>query len=232
MSAGRADNPSELVIVGIPVRHIQRVLAGVVIGLFVLSTIGRVLKFAVYWDYAYSFVETFWLDAEFGVPRVFATGLLVLVAFTAAANAVIARNRSDLAWKPWLAIAAIFALASVEKIAGLHDRYGDRAYGFIEETGPAKIAALLAATVLLAGVAVWLGRFTVALPRVVRSKILLACAVFVIASVGLELLGSEVENVNDTPAIIRYFVCASLEETLEMIGTLVFLDAFLIVLGK
>ncbi len=220
---------SPITLAGMPVAGIQRVLAGVVIALFLLSSVGRILKFAVYWDFAYTFVESFWLDAEFGVPRFFATGLLFIVALAAGANGLVALRRNDAHWKQWAVASVAFALAGVEKIAGLHDRYGAMVYRFVEDNAIGRAAALLSVAVGL-GIAAWLARFVAGLPIPVRRRIAAACAIFAVASIGLEWLGSEVTDVHDTSAIIRYFVCASLEEILEMIGTLVFLNAFLFVL--
>ena len=217
---------------GIPLDSIQRVLAGVVVGLFCLSTTGRILKFAVYWDFAYTFVESFWLDARFGIPRVFAAVMLAIVALVASMIAVASRQRGRSSWMPWCAIAALFVLASVEKVAGFHGQYGERLVELIRAGEPTAWAIVLTGSALFVAAALWLGRFAGTLPPKVWKRILLASGLLLVASVGLELVASEVKDVNDTAAIIRYFVFASLEETLEMVSTLLFMNAFLLVLGE
>jgi hypothetical protein len=218
------------VIAGMPVESVQRVLAGVVIGLFVVSTVGRVLKFAVYWDFAYTFVESFWLDAQLGIPRIFAAALLAVVAVIASMNAVAARQRGR-SWMPWCVIAGLFVFACVEKVSGFHGRYGDRFSELLRSGDPAAWVAVVAGLATLVVLAVWLGRFARTLPVKAWKRILLASGLLLVASVVLELAASKVTDVNDTAAIIRYFIFASLEETLEMVSTLVFMSAFLLVLG-
>lgn len=149
------------------------------------------------------------LSYEGNVPTWVATTLLFASALTAASIA-----RDALAFRRhWWGVAAVFAYASLDETAQLHEHLG----GLVSAGGVLYFDWIIPATVLLLGMALIFWPFVRALAPPTRRRLIVAGAIYLGGAVAMELpLGWWTDRAgSDT---MGYALIDWVEETLELAG--------------
>jgi hypothetical protein len=149
---------------------------------------------------------------------------LVAAALAGASAAQPARER-----RGWTGLAGLFALASFDEVAGVHESLVDLVRSGVALPGFLYYAAwVLPALAVVAAFVVWQWRFFRGLPRWLRVRIVAAAAVYVGAAAGLEIGESALLSARGgrewTPLLQ---VVVGIEEGLEMAAAAVMLLALL-----
>lgn len=152
-------------------------------------------------------------------------GLLWLIARGAAQN-----GRSFVRHWGWLAV--IFAYLSVDEAVSIHELsvkpmqrlLGGHGVGFLY------YAWVVPGAVIVLGVGLVYLRFLLHLPVVVRNRVIAAGLLYVGGALGMEMVGSYYADTIGAGSI-RYALAALIEETMEMLGVVVFIHALLLHLG-
>lgn len=146
------------------------------------------------------------------------TFLLAAVAATAAAFGSAARRA------PWLVLAAVLALVSLDEASGLHDPISANAEAQLRSGGLRAVAVVVIALALGAAVA-W---FVLRLAPPVRWRVAGALGLVVLAAVAIDAAGPDL--VEDPAARLKpgYVARASLEEVLELGAAVLALDGMLV----
>jgi len=161
------------------------------------------------------------LSYEGNVPTWLAASLLLGGALAAAAIA-----RTEPVWRRhWWGVAAVFAYASLDETAELHENLG----GIVDPSGDLGGVLyfdwIIPAIAILGALALVFLPFVRALRPATRNRLVLAGVIFVGGAVGMELpLGWVTERAG--PDSLAYALVDWVEETLELAGAALALHAF------
>jgi len=166
------------------------------------------------------------LNAEANLPTWFSSSLLLLCALLLGLVAAVRRRLADPLARHWLAAAVIFALLSLDEAAAIHElsvkplRAALGASGALHFTWVVP-GALFAFAFALANV-----RFLRSLPARTRRAFLLAGALYLAGTLGMEMVGG-VYHASRQALSPAYRAVVVVEEVLEMLGLVLFAWAIL-----
>lgn len=173
-----------------------------------------------------NFPRQFDLNGEGNLAAWYYSFLLLCCALVSLGLTLAARaGRSPLV-RRWGMLSTLFLLMAVDETAQLHDMAtGPLRNGLGLDYGILYFAWLIPAAAILLGCAVYLAPLARALPPAIRRRLLGAAALYLGGAVGGEMLGGFA--VADGRTSPRYLLVMTLEETLELAGTLLLLATLL-----
>jgi hypothetical protein len=161
------------------------------------------------------------LDAEANLPTFFAFSLLafcaVLLALIAA-RAFLARHEFRF---HWALLGGLFLLVAFDEAAGLHERLNAPVRAALDVSGALYFAWVIPFGSLVALLALSYLRFLRDLPAPFGRLFVLSGVLYVTGALGAEMLGSAYHQVNGNRTL-TYQLITIVEETLEMLGIVVF----------
>lgn len=181
--------------------------------LILLSDNPRVISVSTYFHF----------DMEKNIPSIFsgfilasASGFLFLVGSL--------HKKEKSSYLPWMSLAVIFLFLSFDEIASVHEQLITPVQLALDTTGlfffawiiPYGIATLLLGLAYL--------KFVIQLPKTTRLLFILSGALFVTGAVGFEMISgrhAEMYAGHNLP----YVMMTTIEESLEMLGIIIFLYA-------
>jgi hypothetical protein len=166
------------------------------------------------------------LDAEASLPAWFSSGLMLICALALLAIALQVSGRGWLKALPWFLLTAAFFVLSLDEIATLHEGLSAALSARIDNTGLFYFAWTLPALVAcLAGLACFVP-FILSFKGFDRALLIGSAVVFLSGAVGMEMLGGAEAEASGI-ATLHYRLLATLEESLEFVGLLIFLTFLL-----
>jgi hypothetical protein len=223
-----------------PVAALVLAVRPVIVTLFVTTAVLLVLHVVtrvVYWaglgtpiPIALLF-ERFNADAETSVPTWFSILLLMSLAVAAFVIARTTRNGAGTAHRWWYAMSAVFLYLSIDEGSAFHEiafqpmqrllgvTSGPLLFGWVV---PAGLAVIVVGAIFL--------RFMLRLPTPTRVGLFIGGAVYLAGALGMEMVaGSLVQVLADSSGMsLSFDLLAGVEETLEMIGSILVLRALLV----
>lgn len=167
------------------------------------------------------------LDSENSIPAWFSSGLLFLCGIALAISAVTCRANGDRWWKHWAGLAGLFALLSIDEAVGCHEQLMDPVRAMIGDVSVLHFAWVIPGAVFVLVVGLTFLGFLRSLPRGTSLRFIGSGAIYVGGALGLEVLGGWLfATVGETD--LRYIAVATLEESCELFGLILFLRAILI----
>jgi hypothetical protein len=206
---------------------------GIVIALLVLANVAAAISyFFLGHQSLLGLVNAFSLNRENNFPSYVSGIMLLLAAGLLATIAHGVRRRQEPFARHWQGLAIIFALLSLDEITSVHEIIGASLAVLAGITGVRRFYFwVVPAAPLLLVLAVSYTRFLVHLPPRYRRLFILAGALYVGGAVGFEIVSAwhatRYGYLNFLHAMIF-----TVEETLEMSGTLLFIYALLHYLGE
>ena len=210
-------------------RRVTLTLVCVVLTIVCLSSLGQFSKHVLGHDRLKGLVPLFYLDLESSVPTWYSSAALLLSSALLALIAAVkfrggdAGGRDKFRWH-WTALAALFALLSLDEIAMIHElpiQPLREAYG----TGGIWYYPWVGLGMLFVGaVGIAFTRFLLHLPRKTRWLMLAAGCVFVGGAIGVEMASGAAADARGEESA-AYAVIITLEESLEMLGIVIFIHA-------
>lgn len=171
-------------------------------------------------------VAFFSLSFEQNVPTWLAVSLHALVSLLLLLIATGPVQRTGKLVKHWWGLSVVFACISMDELIGLHEEMS----GWFNLGGIFYFGWVLPASAFVLTFALLYLRFLGHLSQVTRFRFARAGAIFVLGALGVELfLGYWTELHGDSN--LGYALIDWVEETLELVGTGLFLSAVLAVLG-
>lgn len=172
-------------------------------------------------DDRFGLIPFFGLSYEGNLPTWVSSLLLATSAALLAGIALGTRQEGGRA-APWWGLAAVFAYISLDELARLHEG----ANRFFDQGGVLYFGWVIPAAFLLLLLGLLYLRFLLALPRPLLRRFVLAAAAYVGGALGVELLlGWWTDRAGDENFV--YALIDWVEESLEMIGVGIFVDALL-----
>ncbi len=203
-----------------------RVHVACIVALVVLCLAGQFSHFVLHHDRVLGLIRDFDLDEEANVPTWFESITLVLAAGLLEVAARVRRSVRDGRWTCWRVLSSGFLFLSLDEIASIHERFrlpiemlrnvpAFRAFSWV-------VPGAVLVALLFAFFRPWLRT----LPERTRNGLLLAGTVYVAGAVGFEALGG-IAAMTVGMDSWTYVATDTLEETLEMTGTLLLIVTML-----
>jgi hypothetical protein len=207
-------------------RRVAAVLLCTVAALVAASTAGQLVVHLTGHDYVYGFVPRFSLVEEANVPTWYSSVALLACAVLLAAVARTEREAGSRFVRHWKVLALGFLYLSVDEAAALHELLIEPLRGALGAGGLFYFAWVVPALAALAVLGLAYLRFLAHLPPRTRRLFLAAAATFVGGAVGAEMVGGawvESRGFHNAGSALLWTV----EESLEMVGIVVFIYALL-----
>lgn len=209
-------------------RSLMRCLTWVVVAIVAVHLVLMVLRFGFGHDTVFGLVRLFDLDRESNVPTWVTCILLVLVAALLGLTGAHLARAGDRWARHWTALGWIFALMSLDEMAGIHERVGKMLAGVIHVEHWIRFVWPIPAVVLLIVLFLVYRPWFAALDRATRRGILGAAAVYLLGALGVEVVGGAYWARGGPRTLdVIYASITTVEETLEMAGLLLFVRVFL-----
>ena len=168
------------------------------------------------------FFQEFSLDKEANVPSWFSSALLLTAAAVLALVALDALARKAPWGRHWAGLSLVYVVLSLDETAEIHERIGSWLRAHLNLSGPFHYAGVIPALALALFVGITYVRFLRALPRPTRLGILLSAAIYITGAAGVEAgTGWWVEGHGSRSTAV--LLVSTVEENLEMFGTLLFI---------
>ncbi|MCE9536409.1 MAG: hypothetical protein K8R65_08370 [Nitrospirae bacterium] len=209
-------------------RKITLVLGIAALLLVLASVTGQLLKYIGGHEFVHGLVRLFYVDYENTVPSFFAATLLLMAAFLLALIATLKQAGQATYRFQWALLSFTFLFMSIDEAASIHELL----------SGPVRIVLgqqasgvfLFAWVIPGIAIAMIFGlsylQFLLHLPRKTRRNVILAATLYLGGAIGMELIGGRYADVNGMENL-TYSMAATVEESLEMAGVIVFIYALL-----
>ncbi|MEO7933817.1 MAG: hypothetical protein ABIT76_11730 [Chthoniobacterales bacterium] len=181
---------------------------------------------------ALGFVPLFDMDVEFNLPSLYSTFGILLCAFTLFHIGKIAAADRSSESRYWRAMGGVFVYLALDELISIHERLDGVVSHFLghkihHHEGPLWV---LPYAVLLICFGLYFIRFYLRLPTETKIQFCLSGVIYVSGAVGVEILGNPFDN-HPMAGFIKGLY-STLEETMEMVGMVMFLRALLIYLAN
>ena len=202
------------------------VLSILIVLLVVASTAGQLTRFLTEHDYVFGLVRMFSVAAESNVPAYIPSTILLISAVLLGVIAFSKRGEKGSYAGHWKALALIFLFLSLDEASQFHELLDAPMSDLLGHPGGfltyAWVVPGLIAVCIFSGCYL---RFLVDLPARTRGLFLLAGSLFVLGALGFEMLGGYHDDRSGYTLTLAFLF--TMEETLEMVGILVFIYGLL-----
>ena len=207
---------------------ISCILAAMAILLVLASMAGQLSKFVLGNDHLKGLVPLFYVNSEQNIPTYFSMLLLLFAASLLAVIAVLVGKRKEPHTSKWTILSVGFLYMAFDEGFQVHERLVSPIRSLL---GHGKLGFLYHAWVIPGIVLVFvLGffflRFLLYLPVTARLGFLVAGALYIGGAIGIETIGGRYSELHGAQNW-TYSMIATVEESLEMAGLIVFIRALL-----
>jgi hypothetical protein len=201
-----------------------RVVLGVFVPAVVLLNVANAIAVYLYYHrhhHGGRFFQEFSLDREANVPSWFSSALLLTAAAVLALVALEALARNAPWRRHWAGLSVVYVVLSLDETAEIHERIGSWLRAHLNLHGPLHYGGVIPALALALFVGITYVRFLGALPRATRLGILLSAAIYITGAAGVEAASGWWAERHGSKSTSLLLV-STVEENLEMVGTLLF----------
>jgi len=163
---------------------------------------------------------------EVSIPSWYGTSLLLIAAALLGVIAVAKRQVGDRFQRHWTGLALIFLALSVDDAADLHGHTSYRLQATFETGGWFAYAWVVPAAIACAIVGLIYIRFLAHLPASTRWRFVVAGVLFLTGALVMEMIEGRYDTQHGVENM-PYRIMVAIEESLEMIGVVIFISALL-----
>ena len=173
-------------------------------------------------------VKFFYVELELNAPAFFSTLLLLFASLLLAIITVLKKKQPASFVLYWSILSIGFLFMAFDEIAAVHERLIEPMRAILGEQnlGIFYFAWVVPAVVLVVCLGIFFLKFLINLPVKTRWTFLIAATLYLGGAVGLEMVEGWYSEINGRETLL-YITLTTLEETLEMVGTVVFIWALL-----
>ena len=205
-------------------KEVANGLAKLVLVLFIANLISIVMKLYVPGIGA-SIMSYFNFDKEQNIPT-FYSAMALVFCFVLLFLISLEHRKSGNKYVLWMFLSFIFLFLGIDEISSLHEIMGKKVRAFLNTSGVFFFAWIIPYGIGIIVLLLGYIRFLKRLPRNIRNLFLLSGVIFVGGALGMEMVGgwhSERYGEENLPYSLIY----TLEESLEMIGVIIFIYALI-----
>lgn len=209
-------------------QQVTLALSFIALVLILISLLGQLFVYLTGHDHVYGLIDLVNVDSEQNVPTSFSVFLLISSAVLLIVIAVLEKkhDRADVFY--WVLLGLVFFFLAVDEGAAIHDMLNAPLRDVLggENLGMFYFPWVLPATVGVLALLLLFAKFMLRLPAATRNGFFLAGLVYVSGSVGLEISGAYFFETYGKYYPF-YILIATLEETFEMAGIILFIHTLL-----
>ena len=212
---------------------IARILGAVAFFLVLASVAGQLTVYLTGHEQVYGLVRLFNVDTELNLPAFFSTFILVFAALLLAVITVLEKKRMAAHISHWAVLTFGFLLMAVDEAVSLHEMLVEPTRKLLgdDNLGAFYFAWVIPGIVIVLVLALYFLKFLLHLPAKTRFTFLLAAIIYLGGAIGLELIGGRYAELHGAHNL-TYNMFATIEESLEMAGVIIFIRALLIYIAS
>lgn len=173
---------------------------------------------------------------EKNLPTFFSALILCFAALLLALIATLKGNAKDSFFIHWSVLSIIFLYLSVDEMVGIHEAFEEFIKMFIDPGGIIHFIWVIPGTIFILIFAISFFRFFQHLPSDTKKGFLIAAVIYVGAALGFEFVEGwykDTYGIRDANNFIKpvYQMMVTLEESLEMVGVVIFIYTLLQYIG-
>lgn len=212
---------------------IARILGAVAFFLVLASVAGQLTVYLTGHEQVYGLVRLFNVDTELNLPAFFSTFILVFAALLLAVITVLEKKRMTAHISHWAVLTFGFLLMAVDEAVSLHEMLVEPTRKLLgdDNLGAFYFAWVIPGIVIVLVLALYFLKFLLHLPAKTRFTFLLAAIIYLGGAISFELIGGRYAELHGSHNL-TYNMFATIEESLEMAGVIIFIRALLIYIAS
>ena len=205
-----------------------RLVAIIAAFLILTSVATQVLRFTTGHTRLYGLTGLFYVDMEGNIPTFFSASMLLFAAVLVGIIGALKQKVADPYTLQWISLAFVFLFLAFDEAAGIHELSSRpmRELMGAWATGILHFPWVVPGIALVVVLAFAYLRFWLHLPLRPRLLILVAGSLYIGGAIGFELIGARHAELQG-PRNLTYSMIATIEESLEMAGVILFVFAML-----
>lgn len=173
-----------------------------------------------------SVYQLFILDREGNIPTYFTSVVLLLAASLLYFIAIANKKQGEHDYLYWIGLAAVFVFLSIDEFTGLHERLNTPIQARLNTSGQLYYAWAIPGGGFVVIMMLIYRRFVFNLPKRIKRMIIIAGLIYVAGAIGVEMIGCYYRGLHEQSDITYEFI-TTCEESMEMIGIMIFVYALM-----
>ncbi len=192
------------------------------------SVAGQVLKYIFGYPTVHGLVRLFNVSQEQNIPTLFSVLLLISCSVLLSLIFYLQHKQQLGLGMYWVALAIGFFYLAIDEFSELHEKVGILFKPLIGSYshGLLYYSWVIPAFALIIFLAVFYSSFLFKLPKIARISFIIAAMVYLTGLIGIEMLGGNYNELHGRENL-TYNLISTLEESLEMLGLILFIRALL-----
>lgn len=209
-------------------RKITQTLGIAAAFLVLASVTGQLVKYLGGHDFVYGLIRLFYVDYENTVPSFFSASLLLMAALLLALIATLKQAAHATYRFQWALLSCTFLFMAIDEAASIHEMLIGPMRGLLgqEARGVFFFAWVIPGIAVVMIFGLFYLQFLLHLPVKTRGNVVLAATLYLGGAIGMELIGGRYADVHGMDNL-TYSMAATVEESLEMAGVIIFIYALL-----
>ena len=196
--------------------------------LIIASVAGQIMKYIGGHDTVFGLVHLFNVSQEQNIPTLFSVLLLISCSVLLSLIFYLHRKQDAKLNVYWIILAMGFVYMAIDEFAQLHENLGisfipligDHSHGFLYYSW------VVPAFALIIFLALFFSNFLFKLPKTTCVSFIIAGIIYLTGLLGIEMLGGGYHELHGNENL-TYSLISTLEESLEMLGLILFIRALL-----
>ena len=196
--------------------------------LIAASVAGQIMKYVFGHPTVHGLVRLFNVSNEQNIPTLFSVLLLISASVLLSFIFFLHRKQETGLKMYWATLAAGFVCLAIDEFTELHENVGILFIPLIGNYshGLLYYSWVIPAMALIIFLAVFYSSFLFKLPKTTRINFIIAGIIYITGLIGIEMLGGHYNELHGRENL-TYSIISTLEESLEMLGLILFIRALL-----
>ena len=206
-------------------KKIVRFLLITTIIINLLGLLRNIFEYVFNFEYGFELLEIFNLNEEHNIPALYSSVILLLCGVIIYYISLNKKNPRDRYYRHWLWLSIIFFYLSLDEAISIHENVQVR---FLLEKDDILYhdSWVIVFSILVAIFIFAYSRFLQHLPQASRKMFIISGCIYIFGSMGMEIVGSFTQEFYGKASMI-HAMATTIEEFLEMMGIVVFINALL-----
>ncbi|MGB0911521.1 MAG: hypothetical protein ACPGYT_14255 [Nitrospirales bacterium] len=207
---------------------IARSLGALAFLLVLASVGGQLMTYLMGHDHIYGLVKLFYLDEERNIPTSFSTLLLLFASLLLAVIMGLEKQQAESRLIYWAILSFGFLFMAADEVLSIHERWTEPVRELLGNgnLGIFYYAWVIPYFILILILVPLFLRFLIRLPTKTKFAFVIAGAIYIAGSMGVELIGGYYAEMHGR-FNLTYSMIVTVEESLEMGGVILFIWALL-----
>ena len=205
-------------------RQITKVFLYTVIALFILNVVSLALYFYFSEIDMYILTDYFDFGVEGNIPTFYSACAILVCSAVLGLITVVKWQRPQEKRGYWLGLSLIFFFLALDEATAIHEWFSNIMDNYMAEEGMFYFLWVVPYAGIVAIFGLVYLRFVLSLPRTTRIQFIVSGLIFVTGAMGVEMISGSVADERGTDTML-YSLFYTIEESLEMLGIVLFLHA-------